>query len=430
LNKLVIRGGKRLKGEVEISGAKNAALPIVAASLLSSGTSMVSRVPNLKDVLTIGQLIRHLGAEFSHEDNKTVINTERIRIFEAPYELVRTMRASVLVLGPLVAKFGKAKVSLPGGCAIGARPINLHLMGFEKMGAKIELESGYVMAKAKRLKGASVYFDIPTVTGTENLMMAATLAKGITLLENAAREPEVVDLANALISMGAKIKGAGESVIEIEGVDELRPLNYSVIPDRIEIGTFMTFAGITGGDIIIKGCKLEHLDASIIKLKEAGLVFEHKTEGIRVIGPSRPKATDIKTMPYPGFPTDMQAQFMALMSMAEGTSMIKETIFENRFMHVAELKRMGADITVEGSTATVKGVSRLKGAPLMATDLRASASLIVAALAAEGETVIHRLYHLERGYERWKSALTWSLCQKDEGIRADFSPYIRRAILL
>ena len=405
MNKLVIRGGKRLKGEVEISGAKNAALPIVAASLLASGTSMVSRVPNLKDVLTIGQLIRHLGAEFSHEDNKTVINTERIRIFEAPYELVRTMRASVLVLGPLVAKYGKAKVSLPGGCAIGARPINLHLMGFEKMGAKIELESGYVMAKAKRLKGASVYFDIPTVTGTENLMMAATLAKGMTLLENAAREPEVVDLANALISMGAKIKGAGESVIEIEGVDELRPLNYSVIPDRIETGTFMIFAGITGGDIIIKGCKLEHLDAPIIKLKEAGLVFEHKTEGIRVIGPSRPKATDIKTMPYPGFPTDMQAQFMALMSMAEGTSMIKETIFENRFMHVAELKRMGADITVEGSTAMVKGVSRLKGAPLMATDLRASASLIVAALAAEGETVIHRIYHLERGYEKMEEKL-------------------------
>jgi UDP-N-acetylglucosamine 1-carboxyvinyltransferase len=405
LNKLIIRGGKRLKGEVEISGAKNAALPIVVASLLASGTSMVSRVPNLKDVLTIGQLIRHLGAKFSHEDNKTVINTERIRIFEAPYELVRTMRASVLVLGPLVAKFGKAKVSLPGGCAIGARPINLHLMGFEKMGAKIELESGYVMAKAKRLRGASVYFDTPTVTGTENLMMAATLAKGMTLLENAAREPEVVDLANALISMGAKIKGAGESVIEIEGVDELRPLNYSVIPDRIETGTFMIFAGITGGDIIIKGCKLEHLDAPIIKLKEAGLVFEHRTEGIRVIGPSRPKATDIKTMPYPGFPTDMQAQFMALMSMAEGTSMIKETIFENRFMHVAELKRMGADITVEGSTATVKGVSRLKGAPLMATDLRASASLIVAALAAEGETVIHRIYHLERGYEKMEEKL-------------------------
>lgn len=366
---------------------------------------MVSRVPNLKDVLTIGQLLRHLGAEFQHEDKKTVINTERIRIFEAPYELVRTMRASILVLGPLVAKFGRAKVSLPGGCAIGARPINLHLTGLEKMGAKIELESGYVMAKAKRLKGASIYFNIPTVTGTENLMMAATLAKGRTLLKNAAREPEVVDLANALISMGAKIKGAGESVIEIEGVDKLRPLNYSIIPDRIEAGTFMTFAGITGGDIIIKGCRLEHLDAPIIKLKKAGLVFEHKTEGIRVIGPSRPKATDIKTMPYPGFPTDMQAQFMAIMSVAEGTSMIKETIFENRFMHVAELRRMGADIIVEGSMATVKGVSRLKGAPLMATDLRASASLIVAALAAEGETIIHRIYHLERGYEKMEEKL-------------------------
>lgn len=405
MNKLIIRGGKRLKGEVEISGAKNAALPIIAASLLSSGTSMVSRVPNLKDVFTIGQLLRHLGAEFDHEDKKTFINTGRVKIFEAPYELVRTMRASVLVLGPLLAKFGRARVSLPGGCAIGARPINLHLMGFEKMGAKIELESGYVMVKAKRLKGASIYFDIPTVTGTENLMMAATLAKGITLLKNAAREPEVVDLANALISMGAKIKGAGESVIETEGVDELRPLNYSVIPDRIEAGTFMAFAGITGGDIIIKDCRLEHLDAPIIKLKEAGLVFEQRAGGIRVTGPSRPKATDIKTMPYPGFPTDMQAQFMALMSMAEGISMIKETIFENRFMHVAELRRMGADITVEGSTATVKGVSKLKGAPLMATDLRASASLIVAALAAEGETVIHRIYHLERGYEKMEEKL-------------------------
>ena len=297
MNKLIIRGGKKLKGEVEISGAKNAALPIIAASLLSSGTSVVSRVPNLKDVFTIGQLLRHLGAEFHHEDKKTVINTERVKIFEAPYELVRTMRASVLILGPLLTKFGRAKVSLPGGCAIGARPINLHLMGFEKMGAKIELESGYVMAKAKKLKGASIYFDIPTVTGTENLMMAATLAQGMTLLENAAREPEVVDLANALISMGAKIKGAGENSIEIEGVEKLKPLNYSVIPDRIEVGTFMTFACITGGDIIIKGCRLEHLDAPIIKLKEAGLVFEQRTEGIRVKGPSIPKATDIKTMP-------------------------------------------------------------------------------------------------------------------------------------
>jgi len=405
MDKLLVHGGKRLKGKVEISGAKNAALPIMAASLLSFGTSTISRVPNLRDVLTIGQLLKKLGAEFSYEDKKALVNTEKIGVFEAPYDLVRTMRASILVLGPLIARFGKAKVSLPGGCAIGARPIDLHLMGLEKMGAKIELESGYVIAKAKRLKGASIYLDIPTVTGTENLMMAASLAKGKTLIENAAREPEVVDLANALISMGSKIKGAGESVIEIEGVEELKPLNYYIIPDRIETGTFMAVAGITGGDIIMKGCRLEHLDAPMMKLKEAGLFFEHVSEGIRVIGPSRLMATDVKTMPYPGFPTDMQAQFMAIMSVAEGTSVITETIFENRFMHVAEFRRMGADISVEGSTATVKGVKKLQGAPLMATDLRASASLVVAALAAEGETTIHRIYHLDRGYEKMDEKL-------------------------
>ncbi len=405
MDKLVIRGGKKLSGVVEISGSKNSSLPIIAASLLTSGSNIIRRVPDLRDVHTIGKLVKHLGAIFSYEDKKAVVNTERVRVLEAPYELVRTMRASVLVLGPLLARFGKAKVSLPGGCAIGARPINLHLMGLEKMGAKIELESGYVIARAKKLKGASIYLDIPSVTGTENLMMAASLAKGRTLLENVAREPEVVDLANALISMGAKIDGAGGSVIQIEGVDELRPLYYSVIPDRIEVGTFMTIAGITGGDIVIKGCMPEHLDAPIMKLWEAGLIFEHMPEGIRVQGPSRPKATDVKTMPYPGFPTDMQAQFMALMGIAEGTSIINETIFENRFMHVAELRRMGADITVEGSTATVKGVKRLKGAPLMATDLRASASLVVAALAAEGETIIHRIYHLDRGYEKIEEKL-------------------------
>jgi UDP-N-acetylglucosamine 1-carboxyvinyltransferase len=405
LDKLIIRGGKKLKGEVDISGAKNAALPIMVASLLSSGYCTISKVPNLKDIMTMGRLLANLGAGFHYEDRKAIINTEKIKIFEAPYDLVRTMRASILVLGPLLAKFGRAKVSLPGGCAIGARPINLHLMGLEKMGADIKLESGYVIAKTKRLKGASIYFDMPTVTGTENLMMAASLAKGRTLLENAAREPEVVDLANALISMGAKIKGAGESVIEIEGVDELKPVHYSIIPDRIEAGTFMTIAGITGGDIVIKGCRLEHLDASVMKLKEVGLVFEHVQDGIRVLGPHRPKAANVKTMPYPGFPTDMQAQFMALMSIADGTSIIKEMIFENRFMHVAELRRMGADIIVEGGTATVKGISKLKGAPLMATDLRASASLVVAALAAKGETTIHRLYHLDRGYEKMEEKL-------------------------
>lgn len=406
MDKLIIRGGKRLKGEVDISGAKNAALPIIAASLLASGYCTISNVPNLKDIMTMGRLLANLGAGFHYEDKKVVVNTEKIKIFEAPYDLVRTMRASILVLGPLIARFGRAKVSLPGGCAIGARPINLHLMGLEKMGADIKLESGYVVAKGKRLKGTSIYLDIPTVTGTENLMMAASLAKGRTLLENAAREPEVVDLANALISMGARIKGAGESVIEIEGVDELRPIQYSVIPDRIETGTFMTISGITtGGDIVIKGCRLDHLDASVMKLKEVGLVFECVTDGIHVLGPSRPKAVDVKTMPYPGFPTDMQAQFMALMSIADGTSIIKEMIFENRFMHVAELRRMGADITVEGGTATVKGISKLKAAPLMATDLRASASLIVAALAAKGETTVHRLYHLDRGYENMEDKL-------------------------
>jgi len=405
LDKLIIHGGKRLKGGVDISGAKNAALPIIAASLLASGYCTISNVPNLKDIMTMGRLLANLGAGFHYEDRKAIINTEKVKIFEAPYDLVRTMRASILVLGPLIARFGRAKVSLPGGCAIGARPINLHLIGLEKMGADIKLESGYVVAKGKRLKGTSIYLDVPTVTGTENLMMAASLAKGRTLLENAAREPEVVDLANALISMGARIKGAGESVIEIEGVDELKPVNYSIIPDRIEAGTFMAIAGITEGDIIIKRCRLDHLDASMMKLKEVGLVFEHVSDGIRVIGPSRPKAADVKTMPYPGFPTDMQAQFMAIMSIADGTSIIKETIFENRFMHVAELRRMGADIIVEGGTATVKGISKLKAAPLMATDLRASASLIAAALAAKGETTVHRLYHLDRGYENMEEKL-------------------------
>lgn len=405
MDKLIIQGGKRIKGEVEISGAKNAALPIMAASLLSSGYSTINKVPNLKDIMTMGRLLANLGAGFHYENRKVIINTEKIKMFEAPYDLVRTMRASILVLGPILSKFGRAKVSLPGGCAIGARPINLHLMGLEKMGADIKLESGYVIAKTKRLKGASIYFDMPTVTGTENLMMAASLAKGRTLLENAAREPEVADLAHALISMGARIQGAGESIIEIEGVDELEPMNYTVIPDRIEAGTFMTIAGITGGDIILKEYRTEHLDATVMKLKEAGMLFENVPKGIRVLGPSRPMATNVKTMPYPGFPTDMQAQFMALMCIADGTSIIKETIFENRFMHVAELRRMGADITVEGSISTVKGIGKLKGAPLMATDLRASASLIVAALAAKGETIIHRIYHLDRGYEKMEEKL-------------------------
>jgi len=405
LDKLVIRGGKKLKGAVHISGAKNAALPVIASTLLAPGGSIIRNVPNLRDVSTIGRLLTNFGAEFSYKRGNAAINTKRIKTLEAPYDLVRTMRASVLVLGPLLARFGQAKVSLPGGCAIGARPINLHLMGLEKMGADIKLESGYIIARGKRLEGTSIYLDIPTVTGTENIMMAATLAKGETLIENAAREPEVVDLANALVAMGAKIEGAGGSIIRIEGVDEMKPLEYSVIPDRIEAGTFMAIAGITGSDITIQGCRNEHMDATILKFQDAGLVFENVTGGIRVTGPTRPRASDVKTLPYPGFPTDMQAQFMALMSIADGTSIISETIFENRFMHVAELRRMGADITIEGGTATVKGIPMLKSAPLMATDLRASASLIVAALASRGETVIHRLYHLDRGYEKIEKKL-------------------------
>lgn len=405
MDKLIIRGGKKLKGEVEVGGAKNAALPIMAACLLSSGNCTIDRVPNLRDVVTMGRLLAHLGAGFHYEKHKAFISTEKIKVFDAPYDLVRTMRASILALGPLLARFGKAKISLPGGCAIGARPINLHLMGLERMGAEIALEEGYVVARAKRLKGASIYLDTPTVTGTENLMMAASLARGETRLENAAREPEVVDLANALIAMGGRVKGAGESVVIIEGVDELRPVEYRVIPDRIEAGTFMAAAAITGGEITLKGCVPEHLDAPIMKMIETGIKCENFLDSVRVNGTSRPKAADLKTMAYPGFPTDMQAQFMSLMCVADGTSIIKETIFENRFMHVAELMRMGADITVEGSTATVKGISRLRGAPLMATDLRASASLIVAALAAKGQTVIHRIYHLDRGYEKMEEKL-------------------------
>lgn len=406
MDKLVIRGGKPLKGEVWISGAKNAALPIMASTILAQGEHNIERVPHLRDVMTMGRLLANLGAGFHLENNEIIIDCSKINNFEAPYDLVKTMRASVLVLCPLVAKFGRAKISLPGGCAIGARPINLHLMGLEKMGAKIKLESGYVIAKTNRLKGASIYFDTITVTGTENLMMAAVLAKGTTILENAAREPEVVDLANYLIAMGAKISGAGDSVIEIEGVDELKPINnYRIIPDRIEAGTFMAIAGITGGDLVLKDCKPEHLDAVIMKLKDTGIVFKETKKGLRVIGTEKLIARDAKTMPYPGFPTDMQAQFMAMMTVANGTSVIKETVFENRFMHVAELKRMGADISTEGKTATIKGVEKIKGAPVMATDLRASASLVVAALCAEGETIIHRIYHLDRGYEKMDEKL-------------------------
>ena len=405
MDKLIIKGGIRLKGTVEISGAKNAALPLMAASILSAGEHSLYGVPDLRDVMTMGRLLADLGAGFHFEGNSVILDTSRIANYEAPYELVNTMRASVLVLGPLVARLGKAKVSLPGGCAIGARPIDLHLMGLEKMGASVTLESGYVVAKAKKLKGASIYFDIPTVTGTENIMMAACLAEGRTLIENAAREPEVVDLADALLSMGARIKGAGESVIEINGVAKLKPLRHTIIPDRIEAGTFMAIAGITGGDITLKHCRPDHLDALVNKLADTGITFRDAPGGIRVTGPGRLKALSIRTMPYPGFPTDMQAQFMAMMCVSDGTSVISESVFENRFMHAAELRRMGADIAIEGGIATIRGVDTLTGAPLMATDLRASASLIVAALAADGQSTVHRIYHLDRGYERIEEKL-------------------------
>ncbi len=388
-----------------ISGAKNAALPIMAATLLAPGEHVIRNVPHLRDVSTMGRLIANLGAGFHLEKNRAIFDCSEIRNFEAPYDLVSTMRASVLVLGPLVARLGRAKVSLPGGCAIGARPINLHLMALEKMGATITLDTGYVIARAKRLKGASIYFDMPTVTGTENIMMAAVLAEGRTLIENAAREPEVVDLAQALVAMGARVRGAGESVIEIDGVSRLKPMRHTVIPDRIETGTFMAIAGITGGDITIRNCRTDHLDAVINKMKDAGMVFRAAGKGVRVMGPERLAPASTTTMPYPGFPTDMQAQLMAMMCVADGTSVISEKIFENRFMHVAELVRMGADITIEGGIATIRGVRKLKGAPLMATDLRASASLIVAALAAGGRTTVKRIYHLDRGYERIEEKL-------------------------
>jgi UDP-N-acetylglucosamine 1-carboxyvinyltransferase len=403
---IVINGGKRLSGEVSISGAKNAALPILAAGLLCSGKHRISNVPRLADVTTFGRILQNMGVSFERNDHDIVIDSTGLTNPEAPYDLVRTMRASVLVLGPLVARMGRARVSLPGGCAIGARPINLHLMGLEKLGAKVEIEHGYVVASAKRLRGAHIYFDTVTVTGTENLLMAAVLAEGETVLENAAREPEIVDLANALARMGAKIDGAGTDIIRVHGVENLRPLEHTVMPDRIETGTFVIAAAITGGSVLIKNCFPGHLDAVLAKVSEAGADVTIKNGSLLVTGSREIKPVNIKTLEYPGFPTDMQAQFMSLMTLASGTSVINETIFENRFTHVAELRRMGADIEADGRTAIVKGVPKLSAAPVMATDLRASASLILAGLAAEGQTVISRIYHLDRGYDSIEQKLS------------------------
>ncbi len=399
MDKLIIKGGKKLKGDVTVSGSKNAALPIFVATILAPGINQISNVPFLRDINTTIKVLESLGAKVHGSGHIVKIDTSSINSHEATYELVKTMRASVLVLGPLLARFGKARVSLPGGCAIGARPINLHLKGLQALGAEIVLEHGYVEAKCKRLKGARINFDISTVGGTEHLMMAAATAKGETVLENAAREPEIVDLALYLNRMGAKIEGAGTDTIRIQGVSELCAANYEVMPDRIEAGTFMIAAAITGGDIRINGMKLEHLDALAFKMQDAGVEISSRDGVVRVKGPKKIKGVNIKTRPYPGFPTDMQAQFMALMCVADGASVISENIFENRFMHVSELLRFGADITVEGNTATVKGVKKLSGAPVMATDLRASASLILAGLAADSTSEVSRIYHLDRGYE-------------------------------
>jgi len=399
LDKLIIKGGKKLNGEVTVSGSKNACLPIFVSTILAPGLHEIGNVPFLRDINTTIKVLESLGANVEGNGNIVRIDTAGIASHEATYDLVKTMRASVLVLGPLLARFGQARVSLPGGCAIGARPINLHLKGLAALGADINLTHGYVEAKAKRLKGARVNFDISTVGGTEHLMMAASTAKGETILENAAREPEILDLAEILIKMGARIEGAGTDTIRINGVSELAPVTHNVMADRIEAGTFMIAAAMTGGDVRICGMRPEHLDALIFKLQDAGVEIANKDNVLRVKGPKRIRSVNIKTRPYPGFPTDMQAQFMALMCLADGASVISENIFENRFMHVAELLRFGADITIEGNTATVKGVRKLSGAPVMATDLRASACLILAGLAAENTTEVSRIYHLDRGYE-------------------------------
>jgi len=405
VDKIIIQGGRRLHGDVHISGAKNAALPVLVSSLLTDGWNTFHNVPDLADVRTIKRLLAGFGAEVDGCETLR-INAGKITSHEAPYALVRTMRASILVLGPLVARTGKARVSLPGGCAIGARPVNLHLKALRAMGAEIDLCDGYVEASAPRLEGATIYFDISTVTGTENILMAATLAEGTTVLENAASEPEVVNLADVLTGMGAKIRGAGTDVIEIEGVDALRPVEADIIPDRIEAGTYMVATGLAGGEVNVLGCRPDHLDTVIAKLKEAGVKITPIEGGLRVVSDRGITSVDVQTLPYPGFPTDLQAQMMVLMSLGGGSSIIKETVFENRFMHVNELIRMGADITVDGSSAIVRGVSCLRGAPVMATDLRASASLILAGLVAEGTTEISRIYHIDRGYEHIEEKLS------------------------
>jgi UDP-N-acetylglucosamine 1-carboxyvinyltransferase len=410
MDKIVVEGGVPLRGSVDVSGAKNAALPAIAAALLAQGDHSVRNVPDLADVRTLGRLLASMGCavERSADHRSVAIRVPPAVRPEAPYELVKTMRASVVVLGPLVARWGKARVSLPGGCAIGARPIDQHLKGLAALGAEIRLEHGYVEASAPRgrLHGTVFTFDGQTVTGTENVMMAAALADGRTVLRNCAREPEVADLAAALVRMGARIEGAGTDEIHIEGVSSLRPLDHTVIPDRIEAGTFLVAGALPGGDVTVRGCVPEHLEALVEKLRALGAeIAEVKGGGLRVVGDGRPRPVDVRTAPHPGFPTDMQAQLMVLLCLAQGSSKITETVFENRFMHVQELQRLGADIAVDGKTAIVKGVPTLSGAPVMASDLRASAALVLAGLAAQGTTEIQRVYHLDRGYERIEQKL-------------------------
>ena len=406
--KIVISGGEPLNGDVWISGAKNAVLPILASALLADGPVSISNVPHLHDVTTTMELLGQMGVQLEVDERmRILIDPRTANRYFAPYDLVKTMRASILVLGPLVARFGEADVSLPGGCAIGSRPVDLHIKGLQALGAEVTVENGYIKARAKRLKGAHIVLDLVTVTGTENIMMAATLAKGTTVIENAAQEPEVVDLANCLISMGAKIDGAGSATIVIEGVDRLNGTNYDVLPDRIETGTFLVAGAISGGRVMAKRARPKTLDAVLNKLEEAGAEITTGDDWVQLdMHGRKPKAVNITTAPYPAFPTDMQAQFTALNAVAEGVGVITETVFENRFMHVHELHRLGADIRLEGNTAIIQGVETMTGAPLMATDLRASACLVLAGLAAKGDTTVDRVYHIDRGYENIEEKLS------------------------
>ena len=406
MDKLVIEGGNRLTGEIRVSGAKNAALPIICASLLAAEPLALTNVPELQDVATMLRLLAQMGVAHQRDGDAMTLDASKADRPEAPYDLVKTMRASILVLGPLVARFGSARVSLPGGCAIGARPVDQHIKGLEALGANVRIDHGYIVAEARRLKGTRIVTDLVTVTGTENLMMAATLAEGETVIENAAREPEVVDLAHCLSAMGARISGAGTDRIVIQGVSNLQGASFRVMADRIETGTFLTAVAASGGDVTLTGARPDSLEAVLDKLAEAGARIDVGNQRIRVVAHGRPRAVNVRTAPYPAFPTDMQAQFMALNAIARGTGMVTETIFENRFMHAQELQRLGAHIEIEGNTAVVTGVPKLTGATVMATDLRASASLVIAGLVAEGETIIDRIYHLDRGYEKLEAKLS------------------------